>query len=144
MYYPFRSFPSHIHMVQIMHLVLPVQFHALLQLVSNGTLPGGSALGESDRATERTSSSAVTDAHDANVGGSGIASHTGGHLNLHVEVGVGGKRETLNSEAWDVLNDLGGLHGSLASSAGCAVDIGSEGTSTILVNLVNVRGNLSE
>jgi hypothetical protein len=125
-----------------MHLVLPVQLHALLEPVGNGALAGSSALSEGNRATKGTSSSAVADAHDADIGSAsncGVASHTGGHLDLHLKVGVGGKREPLDTETGNVLDDLSRLHGSLVGSTRCAIDISSEGTSTILVDLWNVR-----
>jgi len=125
-----------------MHLVLPVDFHALLELVGNGALPGRSGLCEGDRATEGTSTRTVANAHDTNVGGTGdgsVASHASGHLDLHLEVGGGRKRETLDAQTGNVLGDGSGLHSSLAGSAGGAIHIGCEGTSSVLVDLRIVR-----
>ena len=129
-----------------MHLVLPAQLHALLEPVSNGALAGSSALGESNSATKGTSCGTVADAHDTDVGSSsnsGVASHASRHLDLHLEVGVGGERQTLDTEAGNVLGDGGRLHGVLVGSTRCAVDISSERTSTILVDLLLVRGSES-
>lgn len=123
------------------HLELARKLHTLLELVGNGSLPGSSALSESNRATEGTSSSAIANAHDADIGSTGnrsIASHTRGHLDLHVELSVGSKRDTLNTEAGNVLGNCSRLHGSLNSSTGCAINIGGERSGAILVDLVFV------
>lgn len=120
------------------HLVLPVQLHALLEAVGNSALPASSALSEGNRATKGTSSGAVADAHDTDVGSASngsIASHASGHLNLHLEVGVGRERETLDTKARNVLSDGGGLHSRLVGSTRCAVNIRSERTSAVLVDL---------
>ena len=135
--YPSIYFPSECST----HLELPANLHALLKPVGNSTLPGTSALSEGNGATEWTSSCAVAHAHDANIGSSGngsITGHTSGHLNLHLEVGVGSEREALDTKAGHVLSDSGGLHSRLLGATRCAVDIGSEGTSTVLVDLLMI------
>jgi hypothetical protein len=117
--------------------------HALLELVGDGTLPRSCALSKGDRSTERPSCSAIAYAHDANIRGAGnrsVASHTSGHLDLHLELGVGCQRDTLHTEAGNVLCDCRRLHSSLIGSARCSVDIGLERTSAILIDLRLVSG----
>jgi hypothetical protein len=127
----------------LIRLVNVANLHALLEPVGNGPLACRRRLGESNGATEGTGSSTVPDTSDADIAGttnSGVAGHTGGHLNLHVELGAGGERDTLDTETGDVLGDGGGLESRLGGSAGGTIDISGERTRTILVDL---RANVS-
>ena len=119
-------------------LVSVANLHALLEPVGNGALPCRGRLGEGNGATKGTGSGAVSDASDADVvdtSDGGVAGHAGGHLDLHVEFGAGGERDTLDTEAGDVLGDCSGLESSLVGSTGGTIDISGEGTSAILVDL---------
>ena len=120
------------------HLRAVIEFHPLLEPESNSSLPRGRRLGEGSRSAKGTSSSTVADTNDADVfdtGDSGVAGHALGHADLEREFSVGGEGETLDTEAWDILGDLGGLEGVGVSAAGGAVDRGPERASTILVDL---------
>ncbi|KAF5259225.1 hypothetical protein FOXYS1_10163 [Fusarium oxysporum] len=80
--------------------------HALLKTESNGALSRSSRLGESTRATERTSSSAVADTNDADVISASDGSFAGyalGHLDLKGEVGVYGEGETVDADSRNIL-----------------------------------------
>lgn len=93
--------------------------HALLETVGNSPLASRRGLRESHRATERSSTSAVTDTSNAdvvNTGDSSIASHAGGHLDLHVELGAGSEGDSLHAETGDVLGDSGTLEGGFAGA----------------------------
>lgn len=112
--------------------------HALLQAVSNGSLAGSGGLGEGTRATEGSGTSTVADADDADIVGAAdttVAGHSLGHLDLHGEVGVGGKGQTAEADSGDILGNLSGLEGSCVCAARGAVDVGCEGASAVLVNL---------
>ena len=115
--------------------------HTLLEAVSNSPLASSLGLRESNGSTEWTGSSAVAYAGNADVvdtSNSSIAGHAGRHLDLHGELSASSERDTLDTETWDVLGDLGGLEGSLVSSTGGAIDISSEGAGAVLVDLVDV------
>lgn len=82
------SGPSLIHRI-ITPLVNVTDFHPLLEPVGNGALPVGSALGESNRATKGTGSSAVAHTGNTDVvdtGHSGVAGHASGHLDNHFKL----------------------------------------------------------
>lgn|SRR5687768_9099489 len=118
--------------------LIAAERHALLEAVGNGALAGGVGLSESGRATEWAGSCTVADADDADVvsaADGGIAGHTRRHLDGQGEIGVGSQRETLDTKTGHVLGDLSGLEGVGVSASGSAVNLGSEGTSTILVDL---------
>lgn len=115
-----------------------VQGHALAQPVCDGALAGGSGLGEGSAATEGAGSSTVADADNADVldaGDSSLASCTGGHLDLKRELGSGGKAQTLDTKAWNVLDDLGFLESIGLGATRGAINIGGHGAGAILVNL---------
>jgi hypothetical protein len=120
-------------------LLVPVaQLHALLKAVRKRALASSSALGERHGATKWTRSRTVAYAHDTDIRGTGdscVASHASGHLDLHLKLGVGCEGDALNAETGNVLDDSGFLHSGLVGSARCAVDIGCEGTSAVLVDL---------
>lgn len=113
-------------------------FHALLEPVGNSPLACSCGLGEGNGATEGASSSAISYTGNADIvdtGDSGVAGHASGHLDLHVEFGAGGERKALNTEAGNVLGNCSRLERRLLRATGGAIDIGSEGTSAILVDL---------
>lgn len=117
-------------------------FHTLLEPVGKSTLLGRGTLGEGNRTTKGTSSCAVADTHDADIvdaSNSCIASHTGRHLNLHLELGVGRQRDALDTQTRDVLSDSGRLHGSFISATRRAINVCCKRTRTILVDLKAVR-----
>lgn len=130
--------PSLLYIFHARDSLLAVDFHALLESVSDGALSGSVGLREGSRATKGTGSSAVADADDAHVVGTAdasIASHALGHLDLEGKLGVGGQREALDTETGDVLGDFGVLESTRISAARGAVDSGSERTSSVLVDL---------
>lgn len=119
--------PSNATQQPIFNLELARNLHALLQLVSDGPLPGSSALGERNAATERTSCGTIAYPHDADVGSAGnggIASHARRHLNRHVELSAGGERDALNTKAGNIFGDSGRLHGGFVGLEG--VSAGNE------------------
>ena len=67
--------------------------------------------------------------------GGALAGHALGHLDLQGEVGVGGEREALDTQAGNVLDDLGVLEGLGVCAARGAVDGSCKRTSAVLVNL---------
>lgn len=112
---------------------------ALGQVVLDGALLGGSALGEGNGATEGSCQCGVLETSDAHVAGTAnlaLAGHASGHLDGNGEVGGGGSRETANANAGNVLGDLSVLEGTGVSAAGGGIDLGSQGASAILVDLV--------
>lgn len=115
-----------------------VELHALLEAVGDGALACSSCLSESSRASERSSGSAVSDTHDTDVVGTAdrsIARHACGHLDRQREVRVGGKRQTLDTQAGNVLRDLCSLESVGIGATGSAIDICGKGTGTVLVDL---------
>lgn len=120
------------------HLVAARDLHALLKAVGNGSLAAGGGLGESSRATEGAGTGTVTDTDDADVVSSangGVAGLARGHLDSERELGVGGQRQTLDTKARNVLGDVGLLEGSVVSATGGTVNLSSQWTSAILVDL---------
>lgn len=98
--------------------MLASKLHTLLQPVGNGTLPGSSTLSERNTAAKGTSSGAIANTHDTDVGStsnSGIAGHTCRHLHLHFEFGAGSQRDTLDPKTRNVLSDGCRLHSSFIS-----------------------------
>lgn len=117
---------------------LAIDLHALSETVSDSTLAALLALSEGSTATEGTSKSLVTHTNNADVLNTGkltIAGHAFGHLDLHGVVGVGRDGKTRDTRSRDVVDDLGSLEGLVIGATGGAVNGGSHGTSTILVDL---------
>lgn len=113
-------------------------FHPLLEPIGNSPLPCRRGLGEGNGATEGAGGSAIAYTCDADIvdtGDGSIASHTSGHLDLHVELGAGGKRDALDTEAGHVLGHLSGLEGGLLGTTRGTVDISGEGAGAVLVDL---------
>lgn len=112
---------------------------ALGEVVLDGPLLGGGALGESDGATEGTGEGGVGHAGNADVVGAtdrAGAGHASGHLDGDGEVHGGSAGETTDADAGNVLGHLSILEGSGVSAAGGGIDGGGQGTSTVLVDLV--------
>ena len=117
---------------------LAAQSHALLEAIGDGALAGSGSLGESCRATKGTGGSTVPDANNADVVGTadrGVAGHVWRHLNSHGEVGVGGQRKTLDTEAGNILCHLRILESIGVSPSGSAIDGGLKRAGAILVDL---------
>jgi len=117
---------------------------ALAEVVLDRALLSGSALGEGSGATERTGKGSVLHADDADVGGAtgGTgAGHASGHLDLDGEVLDGGGGETSNTDTGDVLHDGCVLEGGGVGASGGGVDLGGQGTGTVLVDLVEGHGD---
>jgi hypothetical protein len=112
---------------------------ALAEVVLNGALLGTSALGECNGSTEWSGESSVLELGNADVAGTADgtgAGHASWHLDLDWEIHDGGSGETANADTWNVGGDLCGFEGSDVSSTGGTVDHGGEGSSTVLVDLV--------
>lgn len=112
---------------------------ALGEVVLDGPLLGGCALGESDGATEGTGEGGVLHAGNADVVGTANgagAGHASGHLHGDGEVHGGSTRETANADAGNILGHLGLLEGSGVLATRGSVDGSGQGTGTVLVDLV--------
>lgn len=112
---------------------------ALGEVVLDGPLLGGGALGESDGAAEGAGEGGVGHAGDADVLGAADgagAGHASGHLHGDGEVHGGGTRETTDADAGNVLGHLGVLEGSGVGAARSGIDGSGQGASTVLVDLV--------
>lgn len=112
---------------------------ALAEVVLNSPLLRSGALGESRRATEGTRKGGVLDSDDANVAGTTNAAgagHASRHLDLYGEVGSGSPGETADTDSRNVLGDLCGLEGARVGSTRTWINISGQGTSAVLVDLV--------
>lgn len=117
---------------------------ALSQVVLDGTLLGSGALGKGSRATEGTGQSRVLQTDNADVAGTAdgaLAGHASRHLDVDGEVGGLGSRQTANANTGHVLGDLGVLEGAGVGTTGSGVNLGSQGTGTVLVDLVEGHGD---
>lgn len=118
---------------------------ALGQVVLDGTLAGGGRLREGNGAAKGAGDGGVAETSDADVVGASNRSRAGsssGHLNGHGEVHGLGSREAGNAEAWNVGGDLGLLESRDVLATRSGVDVGGQGASAVLVDLVedNVDG----
>lgn len=116
------------------------------EVVLDGSLLGTRGLGEGSGAAERTGESGVLHADNADVAGAtdgAGAGHTLRHLDSDGEVHDLRSRQTTNSDAGNVLGDLRILEGSGVLTTGGGVNLGGEGTGTVLVDLVEDQLDLA-
>ena len=116
----------------------------LPQVVLDSSLLSSGTLRECNTASKRTGKRTILQSRDAHIAGSAYCTRTGsssGHLDLDGEVSSGDGRETANTNSWNVLCDLRVLEGTGVGATGCAVDLGGEGTGTVLIDLVERHGD---
>jgi hypothetical protein len=111
----------------------------LAEVVLDGALLGRGRLSEGSGSTEGTSKGSILHADNADVAsttGGARAGHTGRHLDLDGEVLDGGSGKTADTDTGNVLGNGSLLEGSGVGTAGGGVDHGGQGTSAVLVDLV--------